>query len=49
MKGEDFFNKLDYLEPKCPGCEVKIEWGENTEWCDDKDTQVCKGCGHELN
>ncbi len=48
MKGVDFFNELDYLEPRCPGCNIKIDWGVNTEWNDEKETQVCKNCGHEL-
>ena len=49
MKGEDFFNDMDHLEPKCPGCGIKIEWGDTTEWCDEKETQVCKECKHVLN
>ena len=44
-KGIDFFNSLDHMEPRCPGCKVKIDWGLNTEWNDEKETQVCKKCG----
>ncbi|MFC1742316.1 hypothetical protein ACFL3V_07310 [Nanoarchaeota archaeon] len=45
VQGVDFFNSPDYLEPKCPKCKVKIEWGVNTEFCDTKETQVCVNCG----
>ncbi|HII71245.1 TPA: hypothetical protein HA265_00640 [Candidatus Woesearchaeota archaeon] len=48
MKGVDFFNSLDHLEPRCPGCEIKIEWGVTTEWSDEKESQVCTKCGHTL-
>lgn len=44
VKGEDFFNTLDYLEPKCPKCQVKIDWGINTEWNEKAATQVCVEC-----
>jgi phage FluMu protein Com len=44
VKGEDFFNTVDYLEPRCPNCKVKIEWGLNTEWSDQHETQICLGC-----
>jgi transcription initiation factor TFIIIB Brf1 subunit/transcription initiation factor TFIIB len=48
VKGVDFFNSLEHLEPRCPKCEVKIEWGVNTEWSDKHDTHVCKECGSVL-
>jgi phage FluMu protein Com len=48
-KGIDFFNSMEHLEPKCPKCESKIDWGINTEWSDEKETQICKKCGSELN
>lgn len=48
-KGIDFFNSLEHLEPKCPKCEIKIDWGINTEWSEEKEVQVCKKCGSELN
>ena len=47
-KGVDFFNSMEHLEPKCPKCKVKIEWGLNTEWNDEKESQVCKQCGTVL-
>jgi len=48
MKGIDFFNTMEYLEPRCPKCETKIEWGVNTEWSEKLETQVCKLCGTVL-
>ena len=47
-KGVDFFNSMEYLEPRCPKCETKIEWGVNTEWSDEHNTHVCKECGTVL-
>ncbi|HII72804.1 TPA: hypothetical protein HA265_08665 [Candidatus Woesearchaeota archaeon] len=47
-KGIDFFNSMEHLEPKCPKCQVKIDWGVNTEWNDAVEGQVCKGCGSKL-
>ncbi|MBT5021308.1 hypothetical protein HOK51_09240 [Candidatus Woesearchaeota archaeon] len=43
-KAIDFFNSTSYLEPKCPNCGIKIEWGITTEFCDEKETQVCSKC-----
>jgi transcription initiation factor TFIIIB Brf1 subunit/transcription initiation factor TFIIB len=48
MKGIDFFNSLEYLEPKCPKCAVKIEWGVNTVWDDENENHVCRNCGSKL-
>lgn len=48
-KGIDFFNSMDHLEPRCPKCNVKIDWGTNTEWSDEADSQVCKECKTVLN
>ena len=48
VQGIDFFNTVEFLEPKCPRCNTKIEWGVNTRWDEKKETQVCAGCGAEL-
>ncbi len=48
MKGVDFFNTVDHLEPKCPGCNIKVDWGVNTEYCEEKEAQICKECGAEI-
>ncbi|MFH1669291.1 MAG: hypothetical protein ABIA62_05160 [Candidatus Woesearchaeota archaeon] len=45
VKGIDFFNSMQHLEPRCPNCNIKVDWGINTEWSDEKETQVCKECG----
>ena len=44
-KGVDFFNSMELLEPRCKGCDIKLDWGVNTEFNDEQETQVCKGCG----
>jgi DNA-directed RNA polymerase subunit RPC12/RpoP len=48
MKGIDFFNSMEHLEPRCPKCDVKIEWGVNTVWDEKKEAQVCMNCGSDL-
>jgi len=48
MGAIDFFNTLDLLEPKCPRCESKIEYGVTTDWDDGKKCHICKGCGEQL-
>ncbi len=45
MKGEDFFNSMDRLEPKCPGCQNVIDYGITTEWDDEEEAHKCKNCG----
>jgi len=45
MKGVDFFNSTDHLEPKCPGCQTKIVIDETIEWSDEKENYICKKCG----
>ena len=48
-KGIDFFNSTNYLEPKCPKCGTKVEWGITTRFDDEKETQVCAECGEVLD
>lgn len=45
----DFFNTVDYLEPKCPKCGIKIEWEITTVWSEEKQTPVCKECGEPID
>jgi phage FluMu protein Com len=40
----NFFNSMSYLEPKCPKCEHKIEYGITTEWNEKKQAHICKNC-----
>lgn len=44
----DFFNSLEHLEPKCPKCMVKVEYGINTEYDESKKAHVCINCGFVL-
>lgn len=43
-----FFNSTEHLEPKCPKCKSKIEYGITTEWDDKKNAHKCKKCGQIL-
>ena len=45
MKGIDFFNTMDYLDPRCTQCDTKLKLGETTEFSDEHQTQVCVKCG----
>ncbi|MEM4246978.1 MAG: hypothetical protein QXR48_02030 [Candidatus Woesearchaeota archaeon] len=36
---------MAYLEPKCPKCEHKIDYGVTTEWSEKKNAHICKNCG----
>jgi hypothetical protein len=47
-QGIDFFNTVNYLDPKCPSCGTKIDWGVSTEYCDETEGQICKKCGNEI-
>ncbi|MCF7861770.1 hypothetical protein K9M79_06000 [Candidatus Woesearchaeota archaeon] len=43
------FDSLQYLEPKCPHCDSKIEYGETTRYDDETRTHVCIKCNHPLD
>ena len=45
MEPTFFFNSIEHLEPRCPKCEAKIEYGVTTEWDDKKNAHKCKNCG----
>jgi DNA-directed RNA polymerase subunit RPC12/RpoP len=42
------FNSFEHLEPKCPNCGSKIEYGVTTEYSDEANTHLCLSCGHRL-
>ncbi|MBT3721107.1 hypothetical protein HN789_00510 [archaeon] len=42
------FNSFEHLEPRCPKCNSKIDYGVTTEYNDDADTHVCLSCGQHL-
>ncbi len=48
MEPIKFFDSMDYLEPKCPGCAAKIEYGLTTQWSDEHEAHTCKTCGAVL-
>ena len=41
----NFFNSVEYLEPRCKSCEAKIDYGVTTEFDEEKQAHVCKYCG----
>lgn len=44
----NFFASVSHLRPRCPNCQIELEYGENTKYQDEHDTHVCLGCGHVL-
>jgi len=42
----NFFEQVENLEPRCPGCNGKVSFGLTTEYRAQVDTHVCKTCGH---
>ena len=45
IKGVDFFNDLSFLEPACPGCQMKIEYDTTTAYDEKRQAHICKKCG----
>ncbi|MBI4149559.1 zinc ribbon domain-containing protein [Candidatus Woesearchaeota archaeon] len=45
MEPIDYFNTMDILEPKCPGCGNKVEYGITTTFDEKRETHVCNACG----
>ena len=45
---KNLFNSVETLEPKCPKCEIIIDYGENTTYNDKKECHVCNECGTKL-
>lgn len=43
-----YFDSMELLEPKCPNCNVKIDWGGNTAYKDKLKASVCLCCGEVL-
>ncbi len=44
MEPINFFNATAYLDPKCPQCAHKIEYGLTTEWNEQAQAHVCLTC-----
>ncbi len=45
MEPVDFFNSVDHLAPKCPGCHVTLDYGLTTKYNEKYKTHVCMHCG----
>ncbi|MFP4111487.1 MAG: hypothetical protein ACLFPQ_03885 [Candidatus Woesearchaeota archaeon] len=45
---ENFFEDMECLEPKCPNCKTKLEYGTNTEYNEELQAHVCSNCGSVL-
>ncbi|MFH1398670.1 MAG: hypothetical protein ABIG95_00995 [Candidatus Woesearchaeota archaeon] len=48
MAESNFFDSLEYLEPKCPECGTVLDWGISTRFDEVKEVHVCAKCGHIL-
>ncbi|MFH1848864.1 MAG: hypothetical protein ABH879_01625 [archaeon] len=48
MGDSNYFESMDYLEPRCPGCNVILDYGVNTSFNDKLDVHVCNKCGKVL-
>lgn len=48
MENTDVFNSAEYLEPKCPKCRAKIDYGVTTFWDDKEAAHRCCKCSHLL-
>lgn len=40
------FDSIEMLEPKCPKCLSKIDYGVTTEYDEKRKKHICKGCGY---
>lgn len=47
MEDLNLFNSVEALEPKCPKCGVKIDYGVTTKYSDKQETHVCQ-CGYVM-
>jgi len=44
----NFFNSMEYLEPKCPECGAVIDYGVSTKFDERKNAHICLKCGFIL-
>ncbi|MBI2133881.1 hypothetical protein HYU11_04320 [Candidatus Woesearchaeota archaeon] len=40
----DFFNRMEYLEPRCPKCKIILDYGVNTTFSSSHKSHVCDKC-----
>ncbi|MDP7457858.1 MAG: hypothetical protein QGH47_03970 [Candidatus Woesearchaeota archaeon] len=48
MEAINFFQSPEHLEPKCPKCDIKIEYDVSTTFDNRKGAHVCNSCGEIL-
>jgi len=48
MENLNVFNSMEFLEPKCPKCGTKIDYGLTTTWDEKIQAHICNGCGEVL-
>ncbi len=44
----NFFDSMQYLEPRCPKCKIVIDYGVNTKYNQKLGAHVCLNCGEVL-
>jgi hypothetical protein len=44
----NIFGSVEYLEPRCPGCDVILDYGVNTEYDEERHSHRCLNCGCSL-
>lgn len=42
------FDSIDQMEPKCPTCQIRIEFDITTRYDEVLESVVCNACGHSL-
>jgi transcription initiation factor TFIIIB Brf1 subunit/transcription initiation factor TFIIB len=48
MGAINFFETIEYLEPRCPNCQCVLDYGVNTKYSNKEKTHVCLACGAVL-
>ena len=48
MEPVRFFDDVELLEPKCPKCSSKLDYGVTTKYSEKHATHMCLGCGSVL-
>jgi hypothetical protein len=44
----NYFDSVEFLEPKCPQCGIVLDYGQNTEYSDNVMSHVCLMCSAVL-
>lgn len=42
----DYLSSKEILEPHCPKCDSKVDYGITTTYNEKEDAHVCNSCGH---